>query len=108
GAADLDVTTTARGGRLSLSPATAGFGLSPVNVQATDIPLTLRNTGDRAITVNFTQPADTQFALTWTGGTAVLLNPNDTVTGLTARFHPTSTTAASSSAGITVTGALCG
>lgn len=106
----INVKITARGGTLALTPQTAAFGLVPLATQATDIPLTLKNNGNDAVTVAFAPPSDPQFTLTWTGApTPVAVAPGATVPGLVAKFKPSATSAASATAAITVRqGGVCG
>lgn len=103
----LSVTPT--GGTLTLAPSKVDLGLIPVGANSADQPLTLTNSGDKALTVTIGQPTDKQFSLSWDGAPAVIkLEPTDSVDGLVARFAPTKAGAAASSAALAVTGAVCG
>jgi hypothetical protein len=105
----IPITLLAEGGQLVLTPASPDFGVVPVGSQATDIPLTLTNQGNKKVTVGFTQPADTQLTLAWTGSPAdVELAPGASLPGLVARFKPTAAKAVQSSSALKVTGAICG
>src|SRR5579859_68973 len=100
---------TPQGGTLTLTPPTAAFGQAFLNVQAPDVPLTITNTGNAAVTVALGAPQDAEFATTWTGSpTGVSLAPGATLPGAAARFKPTSTGAKTDASAITVTGAVCG
>ena len=107
---DLRVTATAGGGVLTLVPQTAAFGVVGVGRQATDIALALTNNGNRPVTLNFEDPTDAQYALTWTGAPQeVVVAPGASVPGLRARFLPSTTAATTTSARIVlVSGGLCG
>jgi hypothetical protein len=106
---DVGVKVTAGGGDLELVPLAAAFGESPTGVQATDIPVTLKNTGNVAVTVGLGMTGDSQYSLVWTGApAAIALAPGATMPGLVARFKPTTPTSSSTSALITTTGNVCG
>ena len=106
---DLPVRMTPGGGTLILTPPTSAFGTVPLNAQAPDIALTLTNAGNKPVSVAFAQPADAQFGLQWTTSpSAVTLQPGASVPGLGARFRPTASLVASSTASISATGVLCG
>lgn len=109
GSTDVPVRLVPAGATLALSPAKVAFGEYPIQSQAPDVPVSLRNTGNKAITINLAQPADSQFGLAWTGAPgAVQLAPGADVPGLTARFRPTTTTASATSAKLSFSGATCG
>jgi hypothetical protein len=105
----IPLKVTSGGGTLTVSPASADFGDVPVQSQATDIPVTLTNTGNAPLTIAVAAPSDPQFQLAASGPLAsVTLAPGDGVPGLTARFAPTQRGQAQASAAITTTGAVCG
>jgi hypothetical protein len=113
---DLPVKLTAGGGTLTLVPLTASFGDSPFSVgmdagiAATDVPIALKNTGNQPLTVNLTQPTDTQFTARWTGyPAAVVLQPGAVFPDLVGKFTPAQLGDSVGSAPIVVSsGALCG
>ena len=106
---DLPVRLTPGGGTLILTPTTAAFGTVPLNAQAPDLALTLTNAGNRPVSVAFAQPPNAQFGLQWTTSpSAVTLQPGASVPGLGARFRPTASLVASTTASISATGVLCG
>ena len=108
----IKLTQTAGGGSLTLMPQSAQFGLTALNVQAPDIPLTLKNTGNKPLHIGFdTTTTDPQFAIVWTGAPLdATVAPGASVAGLFARFKPTSLMQTLSNAPITTaTGdVLCG
>jgi len=100
---------TARGGTLTLSPASAGFGQVQLSVQAQDIPLTITNTGNASVGVTVGAATDPEFAIAYTGAPAAqTVASGATLAGAAARFKPTTAGALSASAPITTTGAICG
>jgi len=100
---------TARGGTLTLSPASAGFGQVQLSVQAQDIPLTITNTGNAPVDVTVGAATDPSFAVAYTGGPAAqTVAAGATLAGAAARFKPTAAGALSATAPITTKGAMCG
>src|SRR5262249_53172020 len=71
---DVMIRATPSGGTLSLNPTTVAAGQYPLNAQAPDVPVELKNTGNKPVTIALAQPGDAQFGLTWTGapGTVML------------------------------------
>lgn len=105
----LALSASARGATLTLSPPVASFGVRPVNTPAPFLPMTLTNTGNATATLRFTQPADSQFSIRWSGGTeTVALAAGASAAGLEAGFTPSGIMPSSSSAAIAVEGAVCG
>ncbi len=103
------VALTPAGAELTLLPASADFGSYPVAAQAPDVPVTLTNTGNKSVSVTFSQPADPQFSIAWTGAPAgVEIKPGGTAAGLLARFIPTTTVPSSSQSQMTTAGVVCG
>jgi hypothetical protein len=103
------LSVTSHGATLTLQPAAPAFGDWPVNTQAPDQALTIKNTGNAEATVSFSQPSAGDFALSWTGApSAVKVAAGATVPGAVARFRPSNITAQSTSAGISVAGPVCG
>jgi alpha-tubulin suppressor-like RCC1 family protein len=99
----------AQGATLTVQPTEAAFGDWPINTQAPDQAITIKNTGNKEATVAFKQPALTDFGLTWTGSPAtVKVAPGASVAGAMARFRPSKLTLQSTNAPMTVTGAVCG
>ncbi len=56
---ELPLSATAAGVTLSLSPALSSFGVVPLGSSAPQVPLTLTNTGNVAVTVSFALPPTT-------------------------------------------------
>ena len=105
----IPLRVTAQGATLTVTPGEAVFGEWPINTQAPDVPVAIKNTGNKDVTVSFSQPKLTDFALNWTGSpAAVTIAAGATVPGAVARFRPSKLTLQSTSAPITVTGAVCG
>ena len=106
---DVPVKLTTAGAELSLVPGTIDFGLYPVGAAAPDVPLTLINNGNKAVTIAFSQPVDSQFGVTWAGAPKGLeLAAKATAVGLMGKFKPSSTSPSSSFAAMSFTGAVCG
>ncbi len=106
---DMPIKLTATGAELSLVPGAIDFGLYPVGASAPEVPLTLTNNGNKAVTIGFAQPSDSQFSLTWAGApTALALNAKATAVGLMGKFKPSTTSPSSSFAAMAFTGAICG
>ncbi len=104
---DFALLQTAAGAAFTVTPGTVDFGQVQVGTQATSIPVDVRNTGNVPMTIGFTAPTNAQFSLLSDAGT--ILNPDASVTGLTARFVPSSTTLSNASAGIMASSiAMCG
>ena len=100
---------TAQGATLTVTPGEAVFGELPINTQAPDLPVAIKNTGNKDVTVSFAQPTLTDFALNWTGSpAAVTVAAGATIPGVVARFRPSKLTLQSTTAPITVKGAVCG
>ena len=105
----IPLRVTAQGATLSVMPGEAAFGEWPINSQAPDLPVTIKNTGNKDVSVSFAQPKLTDFGLNWTGSpAAVTVGAGATVPGAVARFRPSKLTLQSTSASMTVTGAVCG
>jgi hypothetical protein len=105
---EVPLSITPQGGSLQLSPATAAFGQTFLNVQAPDIPLTIKNVGTKAVSVAIPAPSDPEFSVTWTGAPAAgSIAPASSLAGAAARFLPATTTAKTSSSTLEVTGPLC-
>ncbi len=106
------VTLTAKsaGVTLTLTPSVASFGVLPVNTAAPALPLTLTNTGNVPATISFTQPADTQFSLSWLTGNPMgfTLPAGQSVVGLQAGFTPARIPPSTGSADIGIVEARCG
>jgi len=105
------IKRTAAGGTISIVPLTASFGDTPVSVAAAPIPVALKNTGNRAITVGFgaITPAGGGFTLAWTGSPAsVTVAAGAAVPALVAGFKPMSKASFAGTSALVVTGALCG
>jgi hypothetical protein len=106
---EVPVKLTAAGAELSLVPTTIDFGLYPVGSAAPDVPLTLKNDGNKAVTIAITQPSDNQFGVTWSGApAAITLAANATAVGLMGQFKPSTSSPSSSFASLSFTGAVCG
>jgi hypothetical protein len=102
------LTVTPQGGSITLSPV-SGFGSIELSVQAPDIPLTIRNTGNAAVNVTLGAATNPQFAVAYTGSPgAVALAAGATIPGAAARFKPTAAGLQSATSSITTTGVLCG
>jgi alpha-tubulin suppressor-like RCC1 family protein len=103
------LSVTADGATLGVLPLTAAFGNVPLDVQAPDIPVTLSNTGNETALVTFDAPAISDFTVTWLGSPAALSIAPGATASATARFRPTSTSAATTFSTLHVTGAgVCG
>ena len=99
----------AQGGTLTVSPAAAVFGDLPINMQAPDIQLAIKNTGNKELSVDLAQPPLTDFAVAWTGAPAtVKLAPGASIPGVAARFRPVRLSAQSTTVPLAVKGAVCG
>jgi hypothetical protein len=99
---------TPRGGALTVTPATAGFGPVPVGMQAADIPLTVTNTGNAAVTLTVGAPTQPDFAVVYTGAPAgVSLAPGASLPGAAARFRPSTMGTLSATATLQPVGAMC-
>ncbi len=107
--AEVPVKLTAAGAELSLVPTTIDFGLYPVGASAPDVPLTLKNNGNKAVTITIAQPSDAQFGVTWSGSPApIALAANATAVGLMGKFKPSTSSPSSSFAALSFNGAVCG
>ncbi len=105
---DVPVTLTTQGGTLVVTPAKTSFGQVQLTVQAPEIALDVKNTGNKAVDVTLTPPTNTDYAASWaTAPTAVTVAPGASLPGAVARFRPT--TAGLVTANFTATGAgtLC-
>jgi hypothetical protein len=103
------VQLTAQGASFTVTPASAAFGLVPLGVQATDLPLVFKNTGTKGAKVSLGAASNGDFAVTWMGAPAAVdVAPGGAVAGLVARFKPSTLTAASGSASIKIEGSTCG
>ncbi|MEO7110968.1 MAG: choice-of-anchor D domain-containing protein [Polyangiaceae bacterium] len=104
----IDITETAAGGSLLLDPGIAAFGQAQVGTAASALPISLKNTGNVAMTVSFGASTDSQFSLMSDAGSA-MLGPGESVSGLTAQFLPSSAISSTGSITITAAGApMCG
>ena len=109
GRREVSLTARASGVTLTLTPSVASFGVVGVGTSAAPLPLTLTNAGNVPAGLSFTAPADTQFALQWTGmPAAVTLAPGASVMGLQAGFTASRPAPSSSSAVVRVTQPVCG
>jgi alpha-tubulin suppressor-like RCC1 family protein len=103
------LAVTADGATLGVLPLTAAFGNVPLDVQAPDIPVTLSNTGNETALVTFDAPAISDFTVIWPGSPAALSIAPGATASATARYRPTTTTAATTFSNLHVTGAgVCG
>lgn len=98
------LSMTATGVTLSATPPLASFGLVPLNVQAQDVPMQLRNTGTQTATVALAMSGDAQFELT---PRMVSIDAGSSV-DVTARFRPTDTTPSRIDIGLTPSEPVCG
>jgi hypothetical protein len=99
---------TPQGGSILIAPPAADFGQAFVGVQAPDMPLTIKNVGNKAVSVALAAPADAEFATTWTGApTAASLAPGASLPGAVARFKPATNGAKSDASALVVQGPLC-
>lgn len=97
----------AQGATLTVLPNDAAFGEAPLNVQAPNIPLTIKNTGNKEVTVSLGVPPASDFEVAG-GGVEVKVAPGATLPNAAARFRPTKLTQQSTTAAITVKGPVCG
>jgi hypothetical protein len=105
------IKATAQGATLTVTPANVTFGDVPIQTNAPEIALNIKNTGNAPALIAFAQPANTDFTVAVGGSTVTpqaTVAPGATSTGVTARFHPSTINLASTSSAITVTGAVCG
>ncbi len=105
------IKATAQGATLTVTPANVAFGDVPIQTNAPEIALNIKNTGNAPALIAFAQPANTDFTVAVGGSTATpkaTVAPGATATGVAARFHPSTINLASTSSAITVTGAVCG
>ncbi|MFT3707353.1 MAG: choice-of-anchor D domain-containing protein [Archangium sp.] len=98
------LSMTATGVTLTATPPLASFGLVPLNVQAPDVPMQLRNSGTQTATVALAMSGDAQFELT---PRMVSIDAGTTVE-VTARFRPTDVTPSRIDIGVTPTEPVCG
>jgi alpha-tubulin suppressor-like RCC1 family protein len=100
---------TAHGAMLTVTPADVPFGELPINVQGPDLPLVIKNTGNKDLSVSLAQPALTDFKIDWTGSPAAVTVPaGATMPGAVARFRPSKLAVQTTSSAIAVTGTVCG
>jgi alpha-tubulin suppressor-like RCC1 family protein len=100
---------TAQGGTLELVPGDAAFGEMPINVQAPDVAVGIKNVGNKAVSVRVGDPSLTDFKFNYSGApAAVTVAPGASIVGAVARFRPSKLTMQTTSAPITVQGAVCG
>jgi hypothetical protein len=105
----LAVKLVAGGGSLAVVPTSADFGQVSVGTSASPISVALTNTGNLPVTVGFVQPANAALTLGWMGAPAgVVVGPGGTVPNLVANFLPSALGSVADTAGITVSGAMCG
>jgi hypothetical protein len=98
----------ARGVTLTLSQAVVAFGVLPVTTPATNMPVTLTNTGNVAATVSVAALTDPQFSLAWSGSPGTIsLAPGANVS-LTAGFRPAKIQPSSETVALSVAEATCG
>ncbi len=102
------LTRTARGGTLSLSPATAAFGDIPVGSTANALPLTLTNTGNAPVSVTVASPTNADFALVGGPDAGALTLAASASQSYSATFAPSASGAETATSAIGVTGAVCG
>jgi hypothetical protein len=105
------VKATAQGATLIVTPANVAFGDVPIQTNAPEVALNIKNTGNAPALIDFAQPANTDFTVAVGGSTAMpktTVAPGATSTGVAARFHPSNINLASTSSPLTVTGAVCG
>ncbi len=99
----------AQGGTLTVNPVDAAFGEMPLNVQAPDIPVTIKNTGNKEVTLSLASPGATDFGVTLgTMASEVKVAPGATIPGAAARFRPSKLTQQTTAAPMKVKGAVCG
>lgn len=94
----------ATGVTVSATPPSISFGVAPLNVQAPDVTVQLRNTGTQTATLALGMSDDTQFEIT---PRSVSVDAGTTV-NVTARFRPTATTLSRATVDVTPTEPVCG
>jgi hypothetical protein len=101
------LTVTPQGGSITLSPV-SGFGSIELSVQAPDMPLIIKNTGNAAVNVTLGAATDPQFTVGYAGSPgAVAVAAGASVPGAAARFKPTAAGLQSATSSIKTTGVLC-
>ena len=105
----LPVTVTPHGGTLTVTTDPVAFGEVPLATRATEVPLTIKNTGNEPITVIVTAPADADFSVAWTGAPSPTpIAPGQTLAGAAARFRPSSPGLHQGEAVVVANGVTCG
>lgn len=94
----------ATGVTLTATPPSVSFGVVPLNAQAPDVPVQLRNTGTQTATVALGMSDDLQFEVT---PRMVSIDAGTTVT-VNARFLPTTTMVSRATVDVTPTEPVCG
>ncbi len=103
------LVATSRGATIAIQPGDAVFGEIPINTEAPDLALAIKNTGNAPATISFEQPSATDFGLTYTGTPASLVVlPGASVPGAAAKFRPARLAPQATTAPIKVKGAVCG
>lgn len=103
------LVSTAQGGTITVAPGQAVFGEISMNTQAPDLPLDIKNTGNKSVTISFEQPSAVDFGIAYTGKPAgIELAPGASLPGAAGRFRPTRLVQQTTAAPIKVTGAVCG
>lgn len=109
GTVDINLKITPRGSEITISPALADFGTTPVSTSATDVPVTITNNGNGAVDLVIDDVTTDEFALTYPGspGSVHLAAGGGSFT-MTADFNPLDTGGTrTSAAAFQVTGAQC-
>jgi hypothetical protein len=99
---------TPQGGSLTVTPTPASFGAVQLTALAADIPLTIKNVGNAALSLTVGAPTDGEFGVKYTGAPAAAsLGPDATLAGAAATFQPRTAGTKMATADLRATGALC-
>lgn len=100
-----------KGQGVTLVAGTPTFSSATLSDPSQQLPVQLTNTGNLGATLNFAQPLDPQFALSWPGsdaGQGLFVDAGATAVGLTARFKASKIGASMTTAAITFPDPTCG
>lgn len=108
GSVAIPLKVTPAGAKVVLAPSSVGFGVVALG-QTKSVDVGIRNVGNQAVNVLFSQPADPDMTFEWTGQPSpVALGPDAAVPGAIVRFRPSDAGVHTSKLGVTLGAGACG
>lgn len=105
---EVPLAVRVHGGALEVVTEEVSFGQVQVSVPTAATPLTIRNKGDREISVALAAPSTTEFKASWQGSpSAATVAPGEFLPGASTRFTPANQGERTASMDIVTTGPLC-